>query len=153
MSSSLCLSLCWRTAAERTSTSARLPAAAFSSPSSCARSCASENPVSELTALEMGAMFRWFYSLGYGLMGKTMFWYDFITSSFAHWKCMYAFIHARWLSFNSFHSCLFRSLWDRFRLSSHLLCSGPAAGGAFLHLHSAPQQDVEGDESHAGGLW
>lgn len=46
---SICLSLCWKTAAERTNTSVRLPAAASSSRSSCVRSCASENPVSELT--------------------------------------------------------------------------------------------------------
>lgn len=44
------------------------------------------------------------------------------------------------------------SLGDGVRLPPHLLQPGPAAGGAVLCLHSAPQQDLEGNESHAGGL-
>ncbi len=37
---------------------------------------------------------RWFYSLGYVLMGKKYF--DFITWNFAHWKFLYyAYIHAQ----------------------------------------------------------
>lgn len=45
-----------------------------------------------------------------------------------------------------------RSLGDGQRLPSCLLQSGSADGGAVLCLHSADQQDMEGDEGHAGGL-
>lgn len=45
------------------------------------------------------------------------------------------------------------SLRNRIWLPPHLLQSGPALGGAFLCVHSAAKQDLEGDESHTGRLW
>ena len=45
-----------------------------------------------------------------------------------------------------------RSEWELSRFPSHVLHPRPLLRGVLLHLHTAAEQDLEGNESHVRGL-